>query len=239
MKNPLIVFLIGPNGSGKGHLCQKIIPLIEVQYRIISISDLLRKIELPEEEVTAMDQGRLVSDRFVLEIMDDYFSDTEIFKTPLVLVDGFPRNLFQAEYVVENFDPKKAAVIRMESDQIVCFNAVKSRIESGHNRPDDTPPVFCERWGQYEDEVLPAIRRMEEEFSVYTIPGGIHVGEGIQLAPIVRMCDKFGIETSCDDSFLIDEICRKIPDPSPEFPHLLNTHPEILVECPEVEFRIA
>lgn len=102
MTQPLHIVLIGAPGSGKGTQAK----LLCEHYGIIQVStgDLLRQAvaqrhPLGLEARTVMDQGQLVSDEIVLGIIEDRLSRPDARRG--FLLDGFPRNLAQAQALEE------------------------------------------------------------------------------------------------------------------------------------------
>jgi len=94
-----IFVLVGPPGSGKGslsHLCIK-----EFGWKQLSTGDLCRKhiaeqTEIGKEIDFAIKSGKLVSDSIIVDMVNKWLID-QIESGAHVLLDGYPRNLAQAE----------------------------------------------------------------------------------------------------------------------------------------------
>ena len=92
-----IVFL-GPPGSGKGSQAKFVVDRYGIAH--ISTGDLLREAvkagtKLGNQVCEIMQQGSLVPDHLVLELIDDHLDAIDVSKG--FLLDGFPRSIHQAE----------------------------------------------------------------------------------------------------------------------------------------------
>ena len=91
------IILLAPPAAGKGTQAE----LLTEEYKLnhISTGDLLREASQEQNEFgnklkTIMESGNLVSDETVLEVLNRYLDKTDNFN---LLLDGFPRNIYQAE----------------------------------------------------------------------------------------------------------------------------------------------
>ena len=123
--------LLGAPGSGKGTQAQKLVSKFSVPQ--VSTGDLLR--ESVEAETTygvlardAMDAGNLVSDEIVLGIIRERLSEKDAAKG--FILDGFPRNISQAQALDELLDelevPLDGAVL-MEVDYEALMQRLTGR----------------------------------------------------------------------------------------------------------------
>lgn len=95
------IILLAPPAAGKGTQAE----LLTEEYKLnhISTGDLLREASQEQNEFgnklkTIMESGNLVSDETVLEVLNRYLDKTDNFN---LLLDGFPRNIYQAEKLDE------------------------------------------------------------------------------------------------------------------------------------------
>ncbi len=95
------IILLAPPAAGKGTQSE----LLEKHYNLnhISTGDLLRatskeESDLGKEIKSIMESGKLVSDDLVLEVLNNYLNKTDNMN---LLLDGFPRNVYQAEKLDE------------------------------------------------------------------------------------------------------------------------------------------
>jgi len=96
----MLIILLGPPGAGKGTQAEKIVRDNNLVY--IATGDILRqavKTETPlgRKARNYMDQGQLVPDELVVEIVKDRLTDFDCLKG--ALLDGFPRTVSQAVFL--------------------------------------------------------------------------------------------------------------------------------------------
>jgi adenylate kinase len=104
------IILLAPPAAGKGTQAE----ILESTYNLnhISTGDLLRSASHEESEFgnklkMIMESGNLVSDDIVLEVLNKYLEKTDNFN---LLLDGFPRNLYQAEKLDEILKEKNSQI---------------------------------------------------------------------------------------------------------------------------------
>lgn len=96
-----IVF-IAPHGTGKGTQCDKLVS--KYNYNHISTGELIRK-ELKKENdfskeiKSIIDQGKLISDEIVLDLIKNYLLENNI--SGNIIFDGYPRTIDQAKTLDE------------------------------------------------------------------------------------------------------------------------------------------
>lgn len=101
------IILLAPPAAGKGTQAEILTDIYNLNH--ISTGDLLRNASLEENEFgnklkMMMESGNLVSDDIVLEVLNHYLEETNNFN---LLLDGFPRNIYQAEKLDELLEKKK------------------------------------------------------------------------------------------------------------------------------------
>lgn len=101
------IILLAPPAAGKGTQAEILTNIYNLNH--ISTGDLLRNASLEESEFgnklkTMMESGNLVSDDIVLEVLNHYLEETSHSN---LLLDGFPRNIYQAEKLDELLEAKK------------------------------------------------------------------------------------------------------------------------------------
>jgi len=195
------LILLGAPGSGKGTQGQRLAELYNIPE--ISTGDLLRQAvaagtALGKAAKTVMDAGKLVSDDIVLGVIRERLKSTDTRKG--FILDGFPRNLAQAEQLDELLDElgqpiDLAVLIEVEVDSILqrllgrrtclscgaSFNIFyapphmdDSCDECGgrlKRRSDDNEETIGNRLRTYETQSLPVAERFREQGRLRVIQG--------------------------------------------------------------------
>jgi len=117
--------LLGPPGAGKGTQAQALVTLYAIPQ--ISSGDLLRAVvredsDLGREAAGYMDRGQLVPDEFVLKLIAERFRKQDAQRG--FILDGFPRNLSQAEALAKRLDHAglkldKVVAVMLPDDEIL------------------------------------------------------------------------------------------------------------------------
>lgn len=104
------IILLAPPAAGKGTQAE----LLTEEYNLnhISTGDLLREASQEQTEFgnklkSMLESGNLVSDELVLEVLDKYLAKTNNFN---LLLDGFPRDIYQAEKLDELLKSKGSKI---------------------------------------------------------------------------------------------------------------------------------
>jgi adenylate kinase len=154
------LLVLGPQGAGKGTQAKRISEEFGIPH--ISTGDMFRaaaaagtELGRVVEPLTA--RGILVPDEVTIALIRERLADDDA-REGFVL-DGFPRNLAQAEALDELL-----AGIGRELDAILFFDIpdevgmeralLRARIE---NRTDDTPEVIARRLATYHSETEPIV----------------------------------------------------------------------------------
>ena len=154
------LLFIGPPGAGKGTQAQQ---LAERQGLLhLSTGDLLRAevaagTPLGQEASAVMARGELVSDALVLAIVR---SRLEQQATQGWLLDGFPRNLVQAEALatlLQELNQPIELVVLMELDDDLLMQRLL-----GRGRDDDNAEVIRHRLEVYRQQTAPLIAYYRE-----------------------------------------------------------------------------
>ncbi|NBG88994.1 adenylate kinase [Isachenkonia alkalipeptolytica] len=195
------LILLGPPGAGKGTQAVSISEKYKIPH--ISTGDIFRyniknQTELGEKAKAYMDQGLLVPDEVVVEIVEDRLKDQDCKQG--FLLDGFPRTVNQAEALeavlkgmstgldkVINIEVDKEILVRRAVGRRICKNCGATyHIEfnppgkpgicdkcSGelYQRDDDNEKTVGKRIEVYLDETQPLIDFYQEKGKLVTING--------------------------------------------------------------------
>ena len=147
--------LFGPAGSGKSLQGQ----LLAEKYgwRWLSVGQLLRDQHNPVLDKT-MKEGGLVDDNFVVNMMHDAIKDAEYAEQNAIL-DGYPRDVWQAEWLVEHGDlegVEGAIILNVSQDELW------KRLEA-RGRVDDKKEAIERRWGIFEQTISEMSKILESQ----------------------------------------------------------------------------
>ena len=153
------ILLLGPQGSGKGTQAKKIASTYGIPH--ISSGDLYREAiargtELGKEVEPILAAGHLVPDDITIPLIRDEIERTD----EGFILDGYPRNLAQAEALDAMLDELGRSLdvvfaFHVPERQHLIDRLLRRAEEEG--RPDDTLEVIERRLSTYERETEPLI----------------------------------------------------------------------------------
>jgi adenylate kinase len=171
-KSPKVVILLGAPASGKGTQAKFITKELNIPH--ISTGDLFReniknKTKLGEEAQSYINQGKLVPDTLVLNMLFDRISQPDAQKG--YLLDGFPRTVQQAqEYAKHEGDKVKPIVVYIEVSDSVLLERIAAR-EKIEGRADDSQEIAKKRLETYKEQTVPLIAYYSKQGNLHTIQG--------------------------------------------------------------------
>ena len=196
------LILVGPPGAGKGTQAQ----FLAAHYSIphISTGDIFRAnlkagTELGNQAKAFMDRGELVPDSVTNEMVKDRLTHGDVANG--FLLDGYPRNVAQAEvlraFLAEQKSPLQAAlelsiaaeeIIKRLSSRRTCRACGASAAAGAttcsacsssdlYQREDDKEEVIARRLEVYEEQTAPIISFYRSEGLLITIPAVGSVAE--------------------------------------------------------------
>jgi adenylate kinase len=159
--NRVNVLLLGPQGSGKGTQAK----LISTTYGIpqVATGDMIREIkeldtELGRRVKEIYDRGELVDDATIIELIESRLDRGDTI--PGFILDGFPRNIAQAEALDELLarlgrDLDVVFELQIPGREVLIERIAKRAAEEG--RSDDTPDAIRKRLEIYDRETAPLV----------------------------------------------------------------------------------
>ncbi|MDZ4131938.1 MAG: adenylate kinase [Dethiobacteria bacterium] len=197
----MLIILLGPPGAGKGTQAEKIVAKRDLTY--ISTGAILRSAVKAETTLGRkvrqfMDQGKLVPDELVVEIVKDRLMEPDCANG--ALLDGFPRTVVQAVFLDKVLPAIQAGIDRVLSIEVnddelverltgrrVCSDCganfhIKFKPPKVRNvcdqcggdlyqRDDDSLETVKERLEVYKNQTEPLIKFYEEQDVLSTIDG--------------------------------------------------------------------
>ncbi|NOX43941.1 MAG: adenylate kinase [Gammaproteobacteria bacterium] len=220
------IVLLGAPGSGKGTQAKRLVEKYNVPQ--ISTGDLLRaavqeNTELGIQAKAAIDAGQFVSDSIVLAMIEERLKSADTDSG--FILDGFPRNLLQAEELNTMLDelnkPMQAAIlIAVDFDVIIERTTGRRTCESCgqlyniytnpskledqcdhcggnlHHRSDDNEETISNRLRIYEAQTTPLIAYYRNKNMLRTVQGVGDVSEIFdELCNVVDELPEEAIET--------------------------------------------
>lgn len=196
---PKVIILLGVPGCGKGTQATRVSKELKLPH--ISTGDLFREnfkneTELGRNAKTYINQGKLVPDELVLDMLFDRVSRPDCEKG--YILDGFPRTIPQADaldhylkdkskIIVVNLDCQDETVIKRISGRLTCqqcgavfnqyFSPPKEDGKCDHcqeslvQRQDDHESVVKERLNVYHRQTKPLIDYYNQKALLVNING--------------------------------------------------------------------
>lgn len=212
-----IVILIGPPGCGKGTQSK----ILEQEYGFVQIStgDILREKQKDNSDLAKklkdlMSQGKLVPDEIILEVTYAKINELINDNVSVILLDGFPRTLYQAEQLDSFTDLNKIKIRSVISMKITESDLVKritgryscANCGQGYNDFFIKPKIenICDKCGsssfkRRDDDNAETVKKRYAEFVNQTMD-------------VVDFYNKKGLLKEVDSTLSTDLITARIKD---------------------------
>jgi len=174
------LILFGPPAAGKGTQAKR---LVEAHGFIqLSTGDMLRAArasgsELGQRVAKIMDEGGLVSDEIVIDLIDEQLTLNK--GAPGFIFDGFPRTLGQANALDEllaSRDTEVHRVVRLVVNEDQLLERVSKRFAE-QGRKDDNPETFSARLEKYNADTAPLIPLYAQQGKLHEVDGMAGIDE--------------------------------------------------------------
>jgi adenylate kinase len=155
------ILILGPQGSGKGTQAKKIAKTYGLAH--FSTGDELRRLReldtpLGQALKEVMDRGELVDDALMVDMIRQRLDRGDTL--PGFILDGFPRNMAQAEALdslLQELGRPLDVVLELQvPDRTELIDRMLKRAEVEH-RTDDTPEAIQNRLDIYDRDTAPLI----------------------------------------------------------------------------------
>lgn len=207
----LNAILLGPPGSGKGTQAAKLVDRFHVCQ--LSTGDMLRaaitaKTQVGLDAKKVMDEGKLVSDEIVVNLVNENLDKPECANG--FLLDGFPRTIVQAEKLdtlLETRNQRLDGVIEFRIDDSLLVKRICGRLihkKSGRSyhtefhppkeemkddltgeplekRSDDNEEALVKRLATYHKQTSPLVDFYEQKKLLHTVDASLASGKVHQL----------------------------------------------------------
>ena len=168
------LILFGPPAAGKGTQAKRLVE--DRGFIQLSTGDMLRAArasgsELGQRVAKIMDEGGLVSDEVVIDLIDEQLAARA--GAPGFIFDGFPRTMGQAEALdrlLKSRGEQVNRVIRMRVDDERLLARVTKRFEE-QGRADDNPATFSRRLERYYEDTAPLVPLYAERGVLVEVDG--------------------------------------------------------------------
>lgn len=147
-----MIIVIGVAGVGKSTQCQMLKD--SGKYQWLSVGQFLRDTVEDPEKKAAMLSGDILDDTFVLPHLAKKLS--ELGDTPELVIDGFPRTITQAKWLIE-LNEQSIINISHILNLTAREEVARERLED-RGRNDDTEEAIAERFNAYKENILPIYR---------------------------------------------------------------------------------
>lgn len=164
-----LIFL-GPPGAGKGTQADLLAHSLSIPH--ISTGEILRnavahKTDLGLKAQAYMDAGELVPDQLILDMVRDRLTQSDA--KPGWILDGFPRNVSQAEFLdalLGEINQSYDCVINLDVPDEVLVLRLLSR-----GRKDDSEDVIRNRLEVYRSQTAPLIGLYNDRSQLVSVNG--------------------------------------------------------------------
>ena len=154
------ILILGPQGSGKGTQAKLIAKTYGIPH--IATGDMIREMKeldtpVGREVKAVYDAGRLVEDDLIVRMIRDRLDRGDTI--PGFVLDGFPRNMAQAEALdelLQELGRDIDVVFELQVPRDVLLERIQKRAAE-ENRSDDTPDAIRQRLEIYARETAPLV----------------------------------------------------------------------------------
>ena len=161
MTKPNMLVFMGGQGSGKGTFANLL--LKEHYFNYVEAGAILRQMPSSSEIAKKISRGELINDEDLFPIIAEHIkSDHDL------ILDGFPRTMGQAQWLVQNYTDKfNIKIIFLNISEETMIAHIQKRIREGGNRSDDNDAAAVQkRIAAFKSTTVPAIEWLSQQPNV-------------------------------------------------------------------------
>jgi len=163
----MVIIIMGPQGSGKTTQAERLSESFRIPH--LESGEIFREIAkantpLGRRVSDALATGQLVNKEDADSIITEMFEKAKYHNH--VIIDGFPRDLDQAQRYYNNID----RVFFLEVSEEECVRRLSSR-----GRADDTPELIRERLRLYFERTVPVLNYFEQHAMLEKVDGNRNI----------------------------------------------------------------
>ena len=161
MTKPDMIVFMGGQGSGKGtfaNLLRKQHP-----FNYVEAGAILRSMPTDSTIYQKIMRGELLADDELFTIIAKHIKTDDD-----LILDGFPRTIGQAQWLIENYADKfNIKIIFLNISEEKMLARIQNRIKEGGNRPDDNDEsAVRKRIAAFKSTTMPAIEWLSAQQNV-------------------------------------------------------------------------
>ena len=178
------IVLLGVPGSGKGTqaaLLEKQLGVPHISTGVLFRAAVEQGTELGLKVSSILDRGELVPDHLTLNLLEERLVQDDVSRG--FILDGYPRNLSQAESLdtlMEKLGLAVDEVIQIDVDTEQVIGRIAKRAAE-HGRSDDSEDVVRNRMNVYEEQTAPVVDHYAELGLLTRVLGTGSVEETLEL----------------------------------------------------------
>ena len=173
------ILVLGPQGSGKGTQAKRLADEYELPH--VSTGDMFRALdtttELGREVDEIMRRGELVPDAVTTRMIAERLQEEDAQRG--FILDGFPRNLAQAEALdamLGEIGRELDVILFFDLDDETATQRALGRAQE-EGRADDTPEVVAKRLAVYHEQTEPVVEHYRTRGKLVPLHAGREIGE--------------------------------------------------------------
>ncbi len=149
-----LILMMGGQGSGKGTLSKRLLESVK-NFTYIETGAMLRSLPDDSPLRPIVERGEFVPDAEVCKLLKSKIDAA----TGDILLDGFPRKVSQAQWVVDTFSGDfEIVVVYLNLPESLMLKRIENRIAEGGGRADDADAAAVRRrLNNFQAETMPAI----------------------------------------------------------------------------------